>query len=142
MYQILLPLHSYIRYIVIILLLAVIIKSFLGMSGKKPYEKIDNQLSLSLFIFTHTQLLVGLILYLISPFVKFGAITMKDAITRYWTVEHLVGMLIAVVLITMARITAKKMTDHTAKHKRMFVFNSIALVIIVIMILLSDRDLV
>lgn len=142
MYQILLPLHSYIRYIVLVLLLAVIVKSLMGMTGKKPYEKLDDQLSLFLFIATHTQLLIGLILYFVSPFVSFGPTTMKDNITRYWTVEHFTGMLVAVVLITMARITAKKMTDGVSKHKRMFVFNALALVIIVIMILLSDRDLI
>jgi heme A synthase len=56
---------------------------------------------------------------------------MKDKLTRYWTVEHITGMLIAVVLITIARSTSKRMTDDVAKHKRLFIFNLIALVIIV-----------
>jgi hypothetical protein len=47
-----------------------------------------------------------------------------------------------VALITIARISSKKMVDDTAKHKRMFIFNGLALVIIVVIILISDRQLI
>ena len=64
---------------------------------------------------------------------------MKDKIARYWLVEHITGMLLAVVLITMARITAKKLSDGTARHRRLFVFNVIALVIILAIISMGQR---
>ncbi|MFN7791074.1 MAG: hypothetical protein ACK5NM_00845, partial [Cyclobacteriaceae bacterium] len=64
-----------------------------------------------------------------------------DPTARYWLVEHNTGMLIAVALITMARTTSKKMTDSISKHKRMFIFNGIALVVILLMILQSKRGL-
>ncbi|HEY9048920.1 MAG TPA: cytochrome B [Ohtaekwangia sp.] len=136
MYTGLLHTHSSLRYLVLLLLLAVIFKSLTGFTGKKPFEKLDDKLSLFLLIFTHIQLVVGLILYFVSPFVQFGAQTMSDKATRYWTVEHIFGMLIAVVLITIARATSKRMTDPVAKHKRLFIFNLIALIIIVAMIVL------
>src|SRR6478609_8445734 len=106
MYQSLLYTHSYIRYAVLILLIVVVITSFVGWLGKKHYTGTDNKLSLSLFIATHLQLLLGLILYIVSPFVQFSGSTMKDKITRYWTMEHVLIMLIAIVLITVARISA------------------------------------
>jgi hypothetical protein len=134
--------HSAVRYLVLIGLVVVIIKSLVGVLGKKPYQKSDNQLSLFLFIATHIQLLVGLILYFVSPFVKFGSTTMSDKMTRYWTVEQITGMLIAVVLITLARTTSKKMSDPIAKHRRLFIFNTLALLIIVTVILVSDRKLI
>jgi hypothetical protein len=87
------------------------------------------------------QLLIGLILYFVSPFVKFGPDTMSDKTTRYWTVEHILTMLIAVVLITLARTTSKRMTTDEAKHKRMLIFNGIALVIIAATIMMSGRQL-
>lgn len=139
MYAPLLHTHSLLRFIVLLLLIVVIVNAFLGMNGKKPFGKMDNLLGLSLFSVTHTQLLVGLILYFSSPFVAFSSGTMKDASLRYWTVEHITLMLIAVTLITMARITIKKMTDDAAKHKRMFVFNALALVIILMAIAMSKR---
>ena len=142
MYQILLQIHSGIRYLVLLGLVVVIVKSFIGLINRKDYNKTDNQLSLFLFVSTHTQLLFGLFLYFVSPFVAFGSTTMSDKITRYWTVEHLTGMLLAVALITIARISSKKMTDDAAKHKRMFIFNALALVIIVVIILISDRKLI
>jgi hypothetical protein len=57
---------------------------------------------------------------------------MKDKTMRYWTVEHSLIMLIAIVMITMARITAKKMSSSGAKHKRLFIFNLIALLLILV----------
>ena len=122
MYTGLLHTHSMLRYLILIALLVVIIKAIVGLTNKQPFTRLDNKLSLYLFIFTHTQLLVGLILYFVSPFVKFGSETMSDKVTRYWTVEHIFGMLVAVVLITLARTTSKRMTDDGAKHKRMFIF--------------------
>ena len=139
MYTGLLHTHSTLRYIVLILLLAVIIQSLLGLINKKPYGALDNRVGLFLFIATHTQLLIGIILYFVSPFVQFSGAAMKDASTRYWLVEHNTAMVIAIVLITLARTTSKKMTDSQAKHKRMFIFNMLALVIILATIWLSGR---
>ncbi|CAN5417278.1 cytochrome B [soil metagenome] len=139
MYQTLLHTHSLLRYFVLIFLLVVIVKSFLGFSGKQSFGKIDNMLGLTLFSLTHTQLLIGLVLFFVSPFVQFGGGVMKDATLRYWTMEHNVIMLIAIVFITLARTTSKKMPDGTAKHKRMLIFNSIALVLILVGIAMAKR---
>jgi hypothetical protein len=50
-------------------------------------------------------------------------------------------MLIAVVLITVARATSKRLPTDQAKHKRLLILNTIALVIIIATVLLSDRSL-
>jgi hypothetical protein len=137
--SILVILHSLNRFVLLALLLVVLYKSLMGWLNKSAYSNADDKLSLALFISTHTQLLLGLILYFVSPIVIFSGASMKDPIARYWLVEHLTGMLIAIVLITMARITAKKLTDGTAKHKRLFIFNLIALVIIIAIIGMNHR---
>jgi hypothetical protein len=142
MYNGLLITHSYLRYIILILLVVVIITSLMGMVSKKPYSQADNKLGLILFISTHLQLLIGLILFFVSPVVQFSGDAMKNSATRYWLVEHNTAMLIAIVLITLARTTSKKMTDGHAKHKRMFIFNLIALVVIVLTISISGRDFI
>jgi len=122
-----------------VFLLIVIVRSFTGWQKKSLYSPLDEKFSLLLFIFTHTQLVIGLIVYFVSPAVIFSASSMKDAIARYWLVEHITMMIIAIVLITLARITAKKMTEAAAKHKRLFIFNAIALVIILVAIAQSGR---
>ncbi len=131
--------HSYLRYFVLIALVLVIVKSLIGWLQAKPYTNLDNKMSLYLFIFTHMQLLIGLILFFTSKWVKFSGDSMKDDELRYWLVEHSSMMLIAIVLITMARITSKRMVVDVAKHRRMVVFNLLALVIIVVAIWMSGR---
>ena len=139
MHQIILLLHSLNRFILLALLLVVLFRSFKGWQSKWAFEKTDDKLSLFLFISTHTQLLLGLILYFVSPAVIFSAAAMKEKLARYWLVEHITGMLIAIVLISVARISSKKLADGSAKHKRMFILNVIALVVILAMIAQSQR---
>ena len=141
MYTGLLHTHSLLRYFILIALIVVIVKGLIGLANKQPYGKWDNKLGLYLFIFTHMQLLVGIILYFISPFVRFGPDTMSDKVTRYWTVEHIFSMLVVVVLITLGRITSKRMTNDESKHRRMVIFNFVALVVILAMVWLSGRPL-
>ena len=139
MLDLLLLTHSVLRYFILVFLLIVIVRSFMGWQKKSLYLPLDDKFSLWLFMFTHTQLLIGLIVYFISPVVIFSAASMKDTVARYWLVEHITMMVIAIVLITVARITAKKMADAVAKHKRLFIFNTIALAIILLAIAQSGR---
>jgi hypothetical protein len=141
MYSGLLTTHSILRYFILILLIVVIIQSLLGWLNKKPYSHVENRVGLFLFILTHTQLLVGIILFFVSPFVQFSGAAMKDVSTRYWLVEHNTAMLIAITFITLARTTSKKMRDPESKHRRMFIFNAIALAIILLTIWLSGRGI-
>jgi len=99
----------------------------------------DDKLSLYLFMLTHIQLLLGIFLYFISDMVQFNEATMSTKELRYWAVEHVTIMLLAITLITMARITTKKLAEAEAKHKRMFIFNAIALLLIVMAIMMSGR---
>lgn len=142
MYNGLLQTHSVLRYFLLVLLIIVIVQALLGWVNKKPYTSMDNRVGLFLFIITHTQLLVGLILFFVSPFVQFSGAAMREPSTRYWLVEHNTAMLIAIILITLARTTSKKMNAAEARHKRMFIFNTIALVIILATIWLSGRGII
>lgn len=131
--------HSVVRYFVLIFLLVVIVRSVMGWQSKSDYTALDDKMSLWLFIFTHTQLLLGLILFMLSPVVIFSGTSMKDPVARYWLVEHSAMMLIAVILITVARISAKKLSEGVAKHRRLFIFNTLALIIILTAIAQSQR---
>ena len=66
---------------------------------------------------------------------------MSDNVARYWAVEHVFGMLLAVILITVARVTSKRFANDYEKHKRLFIFNLIALAIVIIIISMGDRGL-
>lgn len=137
MYGTFLLLHSLVRYVVLILIIVLIVKSLMGWTSKAAFTGADNKISLFTLIFTHTQFLLGLILYFVSPFVVFSG--ERDRMSTYWTFEHISMMLIAVVLITVGRSTMKKLTDGPSKHKRLFIFNLIALIIIIAGIAMAKR---
>jgi len=90
-------------------------------------------------ISAHIQLLVGLALYAMSSMVTFSDMgsVMKTANLRYWTVEHISMMVIAIVLITVGHSKSKKAATAQAKHRSIAVFYSIALVIILAAILMA-----
>jgi hypothetical protein len=129
-------LHSYNRYLVLAALLYVLYRSISGWLGKKPFEKADNTASVALLGLTHLQLFIGLIQY-------FGTTTwfsvarnnfsgaMKDSWLRYFTIEHLTGMLLAAVFIQLGRTLSKKATDDASKHRKLAIYTAIGAVIII-----------
>ena len=118
--------HSLLRYILLVLILVSIVKSFSGWLGKKQYLPGDKKVALFTLISAHLQLVIGLILYCISPTVKVGmanmSATMKDATLRFWAVEHIGMMMTAIVLITLGYSLAKRGKDDETKHKRVAIF--------------------
>ena len=140
-YKFFLELHSGFRYVVLILLLLAIIRAWADWLGKKSYSEGNRKLNLFAMISLHTQLLIGLVLYFLSPFVQFTGGMMKDNNARYWTVEHLTAMIIAIILVTIGHSKSKKITLPEGKHKTIAIYYTLALVIIVITIILSKRGL-
>ena len=117
--------------IVFILLLLAIIQSLLGWINRRPYTSLNRKINLFTLISAHTQLLIGIVLFFLSPFVQFNSNTMKDDTTRYFTVEHWVMMLIAIVLITIGYSKSKKIVMPEIKHRTVAIFYLIALVVII-----------
>ena len=130
----LLHIHSLLRYILLILLLLSIFKSFSGWMGKKQYLPGDKKAALFTLIAAHLQLVLGLVLYFISDNVKVGLSNMgeamKNPMLRFWTVEHIGMMLLAIILITLGYSLAKRGKDDEAKHKRIAIFFLLALIVI------------
>ena len=117
--------------VVFLLVLVAIIQSLLGWFGKKPYTEVNRKINLFALISAHTQLLIGIVLFFLSPMVQFNSETMKNDTTRYFTVEHWVGMIIAIVLITIGHSKSKKAALPEVKHKTIAVYYIIAFIIIV-----------
>jgi hypothetical protein len=139
LYSIIKHLHSGFRYIVLLLVVVALVNAFLGWFGNKPYTEGSRKLNLFALISAHTQFLIGLILYFLSPFVQFNSQTMKNAETRYWTMEHLVMMLFAIVLITIGNSKSKKIALPQGKHRAIAIFFGLAILVIVVAIIQSKR---
>jgi len=143
MYKILLGLHSGIRYIVIVLFVVALVMALVGLFGRKPYTQTNRKVNLFAMITAHIQLLTGLILYFFSPNVMFSNMgaAMKDTMLRYWTVEHLVMMIFAVILITIGHSRSKKAVDALNKHRAIALFYGLALLVILLAIYQSGRPI-
>jgi len=138
-YNFLLHAHSGFRYVVSILLLLSIFLSFSGWLEKKPYVEANRRINLFTLISAHIQLLLGILLYFKSPYVEFNSDTMKDPELRYWTMEHVVMMIVAIIIITIGHSKSKKLVLPEAKHRIIALYYSAALIIIVLAILASHR---
>jgi len=136
MYAFTLFAHSWVRWILLILALVVIARSYMGWLGKQPYSKADNALSGSFMGLMHLQAVLGLLLYVVySPYLKtamemgMGA-AMKDPTIRMWSVEHISVMLIALVVAQVGRSRTRRIADAVKKHKTQAIFYTVALVLI------------
>ena len=138
MYTGMLHLHSFLRWVILVLLLIVVIRSVTA--GKRPYNAADNRFSLFTLISCDLMLLVGLYIWLTGAYGlnTFESQPMKDImankVMRFFSVEHLTAMIIAIVLVHVGRATAKKKLPDAVKHKRTLIFFGLALLIILISI--------
>lgn len=105
-YNILVSAHSGLRWLVLLLLILAIFQTF-SRRGKFGDIKETKSVLIAL-IFTHLQFLTGLVLYFISPKVQFSSATMGSSVLRFFTMEHVLLMIIAIVLITMGYSRSKR----------------------------------
>jgi membrane protein DedA with SNARE-associated domain len=126
MYEILTHTHSGLRWVALILIVFAIYNSITA----KEFTKREKLINLFSMVSLHTQLLLGLVLYFISPRISFASGWMKDASFRFYGMEHLAGMLIAVALITIGYVKSKKGTSPAAIYKPIKLFYMIGLILI------------
>jgi len=99
--------------------------------NKSSYEKKDKMVNIFAMISLHIQLLLGLILYFTSPKVSFASGWMKDAALRFYGMEHLIGMLIAIVIVTIGRKMAEKQESPAQKNRKIAIWYTLGLVLII-----------
>jgi len=134
MYETVKVLHSYWAYLVLVILIIATINAIVKSVGGKEYSAKDFRISLFTLIISHIQLLIGLVLYFVSPrlalFSELGmGGVMKDAVNRLYLVEHPTINIIAVALITIGYSKHKKKLTSGPKLKIIAIFYTIALVL-------------
>jgi len=107
------------------------------MSNNKPFTNGDKKIGLFLMISAHITFLIGVYQWIAGAMglkmidAAGMSVVMKDSVARFWAIEHPVGMLIAIILITLGRRQSKAPISDGAKHKRTFWYYLIALIIII-----------
>jgi hypothetical protein len=135
MYTGLLHTHNLFRWLVLIALVLAVIFAFTGWLGKKEWSKKDKIISLVLTVLMDIQFLIGFILYaFVSPytqtaFADFGA-AMKNALLRFYAVEHILLMVVALVFVHIGKSKTKKGTLSWKKHRVAAIWFGLALVLV------------
>ena len=134
MYNTMLTLHSYWAYLVLLILILATFNALIKYFGKIEFHAKDFRITLFALIVSHIQLLIGLVLYFVSPRISLfsemgmGGI-MKDSLSRLYLIEHPLINIIAVALITIGYSKSKKKLTSTSKFKVIAIFYTIALVL-------------
>ena len=135
MYPSILFVHSWLRWVVILLGLAATFRAIGGMRARRSWTAADDRAGRFFMIALDTQLLLGLVLYFfLSPITKaamsdFGG-AMKVSAVRFWALEHWFGMIIGIALVHAGVARARRTTDGPRKHRIVAVFFVLALIAI------------
>jgi hypothetical protein len=139
MYTALLTVHSYLRWVVLVVALLAVIRALAGVTQRRPWTPADDGAARWFGMTLDTQMLLGFVLYFfLSPFTMsawsdIGA-AMRDATTRFVVIEHLFGMLIAVALTHVGRARIRKGRDSASRHRQALIFFGLALVVMLLSI--------
>lgn len=133
MYTGLQHLHSGIAYLALLSLIIVIVLMLVGALTGRDFTEKDRKIAMIAFIFAHVQLLVGLILYFVSP-LGFSLLTsgeaMSDPAARLTALEHPLINIIAIIVISVGYIRAKKMTVSRSRFRSIYMMYAIGLLLI------------
>jgi hypothetical protein len=139
MYSSALWLHSWLRWAVLLTGLVVWFRAIGGKTARRPWTPQDELWGLLLTISVDLQLVVGLVLYFfLSPITRLGlrnfAAAMQINVARFFTIEHVIGMVIGIALVHIARVKIRKAADADRKHRLALVLYGIALVVMILLI--------
>jgi hypothetical protein len=127
MYSTALVLHSWLRWAVLALALLATVRGIQGRLGHGAWTPGHRRLNLMATIAIDVQFLIGLSLYLfLSPFTTeafgdFGT-AMSTPALRYWAVEHVTLMVVALALAHVGNVSARKAASDDARHLRTAIF--------------------
>jgi ABC-type dipeptide/oligopeptide/nickel transport system permease component len=136
MYVGLLHTHNLFRWLVFIALILALVFSIVGWAGNKSWTKQNRITGLALTVLMDIQFLLGLILYLfVSPvtksaFADFGA-AMKNTSLRFYAVEHILLMLIALVFVHIGWAKIKRAAESRKKHRAAAIWFGLAFLLVI-----------
>jgi predicted acyltransferase len=133
MYTGLQHLHSGLAYLALLALLVVFVLMLVGALSGREFSEKDRKIAMIAFILCHIQLLVGLILYFVSPLgfqLLAGGGAMADPVARLTALEHPLINILAIVLISIGYIRAKKLTVSRSKFRSIYMMYAIGLLLI------------
>jgi uncharacterized membrane protein YozB (DUF420 family) len=124
-YAVTLLVHSYLRWAIFVLALAVILRAAQGWASRRDWSPLDERVHRGLVSLVDLQFLLGLGLYLfLSPFSAAflnapGAGT-KNAVLRFFGLEHPVAMIVALALLHIGWKRSRGLSAPHMRHRCVF----------------------
>jgi hypothetical protein len=138
MYQIILALHSLVRWFVVVGLFFALFRAYNGLLSKRNFSSFDNSVRQWTTTIVHVELIFGLWLYFISPLIDYFLHNFKEAVhqqaIRFFGMEHSIMMIVAIIIITIGSARVKRKQTDREKFMTMAIWFSIGLLIILIFI--------
>jgi hypothetical protein len=143
MYSAVLLLHSWIRWIALVAGVGATMAALRPQGDKSdsrkpvPDSSAAERWGLVMMTALDVQMLLGLVLYLVlSPFTAQAlqdfAAAMRAPQLRFWAVEHISTMVVAVILAHAGRVLARKAATPSAKRSRMLICYGLATVLMML----------
>lgn len=122
MYLVVLLFHSWVRWLVVAVGVLAVVRFVLGWLGHRAWQPLDGRLAIIFPTLLDIQVLVGLLLYFFVSPITTGALknfggAMSNAVTRFYAVEHLLIMLVALVVAHVGSILVKRRSAAPARFR-------------------------
>lgn len=126
MYETVQILHSYWAYLVLLIVTLATFNALIKFFGKKDFHNHDLRITLFALIVSHIQLLIGLVLYFVSPnglsAIKTNGMGGLTTLARQLAVEHPFVGILGIILLTIGFSKHKKKLTSTKKFKTISIF--------------------
>ena len=115
--------HNALRWLILLLSVIALVQAYRGWRGQRPWSKAARQIGVYLASAMDVQLVLGMLMYFGSSaivknaFADFGA-AMRNAETRFFALEHVFYMLLAVILVHVGRARSKKAATDADKYRQ------------------------
>lgn len=126
--------HSWMRWLVLLMLVLALVRAYQGWSLHKTMQKWDVKLIKGLLAILYVQLLMGYFLYFHSPAVNYFLNHFKESIhqtqLRFWGMEHITAMTFSVLLMSWGSFRAFRKPTDREKFKTLALWLTLGFLII------------
>lgn len=139
--------HNLLRWAIVISALYTLFRLFKGWLKNQTWQDTDGKAITIFTILLDIQMLVGMLLYFIfSDLIKVAfadfAAAMGNQVLRFFSLEHTLVMVIAIVIAHLAGATGKKEIPDKAKFKRAAFLATVAFLLLLAGIPWTSRPLI
>lgn len=139
MYAVLLALHNIVRWVVVVLAVIALVRAFRGWLGKREWQAMDRKAGMFYGMAFDIQFLLGLLLYLffsefaLKSILSNGmAFVMEQSQYRFFALEHVFYMVVAVVCAHLGSVLPRRMKEVPIKHRTAAIFFTLSVLLVLL----------